>query len=83
MDEIVAARLQVEAFARRIGADENANRLLLEWRIEGDLDSVALLQAGLAGEVEDPPVQVDAIAALKQAFLEALDRASGACRPTR
>jgi hypothetical protein len=46
VDEIMAARLQVQAFARGIGADKDADKLFLEGRIEGDLDAVALLQAG-------------------------------------
>jgi hypothetical protein len=75
MDEIMAACLQVEAFARRIGAYEDADGLLLEGCIEGDLDSVALFQAGLSCEVEDPSVQLDtANAALKQTFLDPLDQ---------
>ncbi len=32
MDEVVAAGLKVEAFARRVCADENAHGLLVEGR---------------------------------------------------
>ena len=41
MDEVVTAGLQVEAFARGISADQDADGFLIERRIESDLDAVA------------------------------------------
>ena len=73
MHEVVAARLQVQALARRVGADEEAHRLLLEGCVEGDLDAVALVQAGLPGENPDASVEVDLRAAAQQAFLQPVD----------
>ena len=53
VDEVVAAGLKVQALARGVGADEDPDGLLVEGRVEGDLDAVALLEARLAGEDED------------------------------
>ena len=42
VDKIVATGLKVQAFARGVCADEDAHRLAVKWRVEGDLDSIAL-----------------------------------------
>ena len=84
MDEIVAAGLKVQALARRVRADEDADGLPIEGRIEGDLDPVALFEARLSGEDEDAPIQVDAAAAaLEQALFQSLDEPASGIVPFR
>jgi hypothetical protein len=84
VDEIVAAGLGVQSLARRVAADEDANGLPIEGRIEGDLDPVALFEARLSREDEDAPVQVHATAAaLEQAFLQSLDEPASGVVPLR
>ena len=41
--EMVTVRLQVEAFACGVGADQNADRVLCGGRIEGALDAFAII----------------------------------------
>ena len=50
MDEIGAIGLKIDAFARRVGADENAQRLLRRIGIECRLHLLAAILAGGAGE---------------------------------
>ena len=84
MDEVIATGLKVQALARRIRADEDADRLPIEGRIEGDLDPVALLEARLSGEDEDAPIEVDAAtAALEQALLQSFDEPATRIVPLR
>ncbi len=69
MDQIIATGLNVKALARCVRADEDAHGLLVEGRVEGDLDPLALFEARLSGEDENPSVQIDmATAALEQAL---------------
>lgn len=75
----MAARLKIQAFPRRIRANEDADGLLVERRVEGDLDAVALFQARLTREDEDAAVEVDpAVAALQQPFFKPFHQPSAA-----
>ena len=56
MDEVSAIGLQIDAFARRVGADENAQRLLGRIGIEGRLHLLAAVLTGRAGEYVDAVV---------------------------
>ena len=77
VDEVVAAGLKVQPLARGVGADEDPHGRLIEGRVEGDLDSVALLEARLAGEDKYSPIEVDAAAAsLEKPLLQPIDEPS-------
>ena len=58
MDEIGAIGLEVDALARRVGADQDAQRLLGRIGIEGGLHLLAAILAGGAGEDGDPLVRL-------------------------
>ena len=84
MDEVMATGLKVQALAGRVRADENADGLLIEGRVEGDLDPVALLEARLSREDEDATVQVRAApAALEKPLLQPLDEPTTRVVPFR
>ena len=84
MDEVMATGLKVQALARRIGADKNSDGLLIEGRVEGDLDAVALFEARLSGEDEDAFVQVHpAAAALEHALFQPLNEPATRVVPFR
>ena len=53
VEQIGAAHLQVDAFARGIGADEDAQRLFGGVRVEGLLQGLAALDAGRSGKDAD------------------------------
>ena len=58
MDEVGAIGLKIDAFARRVGADEDAERLLRRIGIECRLDLLAAILAGGTGEYSDAVVDL-------------------------
>jgi hypothetical protein len=54
VDQIVAAGLQVDAFARRIGADQDAQRLGRRVGVERELDGFAAVGSGGSGQANAP-----------------------------
>src|SRR6516162_4888560 len=64
VDQIVAAGLQVDPFARGIGADQDAEWLGRRLGVEGELDGLAAIGSGGSGENIDP--LVDAIRVLQR-----------------
>ena len=53
MDEVGAVGLEVDAFARGVGADEDAQRLHVRIGVEGALDLLAAIRSGRAREDAD------------------------------
>ncbi len=53
MDQVRAAGLEVDAFARRVGADQNSQRFLARVGVEGMFDLLPAVQARGAGEDAD------------------------------
>ena len=80
MDEVGAIGLQIDAFARRVGADEDAQRLLRRIGIECRLHLLAAILAGGAGEYIDAVVD---LISFSQSFAAAAAPASGAYLPIR
>ena len=56
VEEIPAVGLQVEALSRGVGADQDPERVVVRIAVERDLELLAPLRAGGAGEGRDPPL---------------------------
>src|SRR5579871_1400134 len=68
MDEVVAAGLQIDALARRVGADQDADRLLVRVGVERALDLLPTIRR--RGSSEDPDAIVGAVG-LVEGFAQA------------
>jgi hypothetical protein len=75
MDQVVAAGLQIDALASGVGADQDTQRFGRRFGVEGELDRLAAVCSGDAGEDADP--LVGAIGVIERLLQPALQPAPG------